>query len=244
MPVVVLREKLGRIVKEGLFNPALGEGFVVKRIVSVNVGLPRDVSWRGGTVRTGIFKEPVSERVALRRLNLAGDGQADLSVHGGPDKAVYAYPVENYDYWREQLPGKELPHGIFGENLTTEGLREEAVHIGDELRIGTARLVITQPRLPCFKLGIRFDDPSIIHQFVASGRPGMYLAVLEEGEVSTGDAVELVRADEHRLAVTDLFRLIVHDKTNTELMRLALRVHHLAAVWRQKFEGRLSQTSE
>jgi MOSC domain-containing protein YiiM len=211
-------------------------------IVSVNVGLPREVAWGNEVVRTGIFKQPIDGRVVLRRLNLEGDAQADLSVHGGPDKAVYTYPIEHYAYWREQLPGRELPHGIFGENLTLAGLTEDAVHIGDELRIGTARLVITQPRLPCFKLGIRFGDPTILARFLASNRPGIYLAVLEEGEIGAGDTVERVHEDENRLTVTELFRLMVHDKTNTELMRRALRVRHLAAILRKKFENRLAQT--
>ncbi len=214
------------------------------RIVSVNVGLPREIAWGSDVVSTGIFKEPIDGRVPLRRLNLEGDAQADLSVHGGPDKAVYAYPVENYDYWREQLPGRELPLGVFGENLTTEGLREDALHVGDELRVGTARLVVTQPRLPCYKLGIRFGDPGIIPRFLASNRPGFYLAVLEEGTVSPGDAVELLREEENRLSVTELLRLMVHDKTNTERMRQALCVRHLAAVLRKKFETRLGQTTE
>lgn len=208
-------------------------------IVSVNVGLPREVPWGNDVVRTGIFKAPIDGRVALRRLNLEGDAQADLSVHGGPDKAVYAYPIENYAYWREQLPGHESPFGIFGENLTLAGLTEDAVHIGDELRIGTAHLVITQPRLPCFKLGIRFGDPSIVPRFLASNRPGFYLAVLEEGEIGAGDAVECVHEDENRLTVTELLHLMVHDKTNIDLMRRALRVRHLAAILRKKFESRL-----
>ena len=220
----------------------LREDFVVMRIVSVNVGLPREIARGDDIVRTGIFKQPIVGRVVLRRLNLAGDAQADLSVHGGADKAVYAYPFENYAYWREQLPGRELPLGIFGENLTIEGLCEDAVHIGDELRIGTARLVLTQPRLPCFKLGIRFGDPDMVARFLAGNRPGFYLAVLEEGEVGTGDAVELVREDENRLTVTELFRLMVHDKTNVDLMRRALRVRHLAAVLRKKFESRLKES--
>lgn len=208
-------------------------------IASVNVGLPREITWGNEVVRTGIFKQPVDGRVVLRRLNLEGDAQADLSAHGGPDKAVYAYPAENYDYWREQLPGRELPIGIFGENLTLAGLTEDAACIGDELRIGTARLVITQPRLPCFKLGIRFDDPAIVPRFLASNRPGFYLAVLEEGEIAAGDAVERVHEDENRLTVVELLRLMIHDKTNLELMRRALRVRHLAAILRQKFESRL-----
>lgn len=210
-------------------------------IVSVNVGLPREVAWGNEVVRTGIFKQPIDGRVVLRRLNLDGDAQADLSVHGGPDKAVYAYPIEHYAYWRQQLPGRELPLGIFGENLTLAGLTEEAAHIGDELRIGTARLVITQPRLPCFKLGIRFGDPAILARFLASNRPGFYLAVLQEGEIGAGDLVERVHEDENRPTMTDLFRLMVHDKTNSELMRRALRVRHLAEALRKKFENRLAQ---
>ena len=208
-------------------------------IVSVNVGLPREVAWGNETVRTGIFKQPTGGRVVLRRLNLEGDAQADLSVHGGPDKAVYAYPIENYAYWREQLPGRDLPFGIFGENLTLAGLTEDAACIGDELRVGAARLVITQPRLPCFKLGIRFGDPSIISRFLASNRPGFYLAVLEEGDIAAGDSVERVHEDENRLTVVELLRLMVHDKTNVELMRRALSVRHLAAILRKKFESRV-----
>ncbi|MGH7171977.1 MAG: MOSC domain-containing protein [Gemmataceae bacterium] len=208
-------------------------------IVSVNAGLPREVARGNEVVRTGIFKQPIDGRVVLRRLNLEGDAQADPSVHGGPDKAVYAYPIEHYAYWREQLPGRELSLGIFGENLTLAGLTEDAAHIGDELRIGTARLVITQPRLPCFKLGIRFGDSAMVPRFLASNRPGFYLAVLEEGEIGAGDPVERVHEDENRLTVTELFLLMVHDKTNTELMRRALRVRHLAGILRKKFESRL-----
>ncbi len=220
------------------------EDFSVMRVVSVNVGLPREVQRGTDLVRTGIHKEPIRGRVAVRRHNLAGDGQADLSVHGGPDKAVYAYPIENYWYWSEQLPGRELPFGIFGENLTVEGLPEDAVHIGDELQLGSARLAVTQPRLPCFKLGIRFGDADMVPRFLASNRPGYYLAVLEEGDLGAGDAVEIVHRDENRLAVTELFRLMVHDKTNRELMQRALRVRHLAAVLRHKFESRLEESRQ
>lgn len=147
-----------------------GEERIVMRVVSVNVGRPCEIVWGKKVVRSGIFKEPVAGRRWLRRSNLDGDGQADLSVHGGLEKAVYAYPVENYDYWREQLPDQELPLGIFGENLTLAGLTEDAVYIGDALRIGTARLVVTQPRLPCYKLGIRVGDPAIVARFLASQR--------------------------------------------------------------------------
>ena len=141
------------------------------RVASVNVGMPREVEWDGRTVVTGIFKSPVATKRPVRRLSIDGDGQADLAVHGGPDKAVYAYPGEHYGFWGERL-GRELTPGIFGENLTTEGLLEDAVHIGDEFRIGTARLVVTQPRLPCFKLGIRFADPGMVKSFLQAGKRG------------------------------------------------------------------------
>src|SRR5947209_8442554 len=151
-------------------------------VVSVNVGTPKTRIWQGRYVSTAIFKDPVAGRVPLRRLNIDGDAQADLTVHGGPDKAVYAYPSEHYDYWREVLPGRDLPPGVFGENLTTEGLDERSVSIGDEFRVGSARLVVTQPRQPCFKLGLRFGDPAMVRRFVEAGRPGIYFAVAEEGE--------------------------------------------------------------
>jgi MOSC domain-containing protein YiiM len=192
-------------------------------------------------VTTGIFKAPVEGRVALRRHNLDGDAQADLSVHGGPDKAVYAYPVENYDYWRGELPGRELPPGSFGENLTVEGLTEDSVHIGDEFRVGTARLVVTQPRMPCYKLGLRFNDPEMVKRFLASRRPGFYLGVVEEGELGAGDPIERVREDENRVAVTEMLRLIVAGGTaiDADSLRRVLRVPALAAVWRQEFQERL-----
>src|SRR5262245_58207652 len=142
------------------------------RVVSVNVGLPRDVIWKGRTVTTSIFKEPVEGRVALRNLNFDGDRQADLSVHGGPMKAVYAYPVEHYDYWRGELPDMTLPFGMFGENLTIDGLVENAVNIGDRFRIGSAELMATGPRLPCYKLGIKFGRDDMVKRFAASGRTG------------------------------------------------------------------------
>jgi MOSC domain-containing protein YiiM len=208
------------------------------RVMSVNVGMPREVDRRGMKILTGIFKEPVASRLVVRRLNIEGDGQADLTVHGGPDKAVYAYPSEHYRPWREQL-GRELTPGMFGENLTTEGLLEDAVHIGDEFRVGTARLVVTQPRLPCFKLGIRFGDPGIVKSFVRTGKPGIYFAVMEEGEVAAGDPIERLAEDQNRITVTEMFRLVLdHNADPAELRRL-LDVPSLAAVWRQELEERL-----
>jgi MOSC domain-containing protein YiiM len=147
------------------------------KLLSVNVGLPREVSWKGKTVMTGIFKEPVQGRVMVRSLNLDGDGQADLTVHGGVDKAVYAYPVEHYDYWRQELPDTDLPWGMFGENLTIEGVLEQGVNIGDRFRMGTAAVMVTQPRMPCYKLGIKFGRTDIVKRFLDSQRSGFYFSV-------------------------------------------------------------------
>lgn len=183
------------------------------KLISVNVGLPREVSWKGKTVTTGIFKLPVAGRVALHRLNLEGDRQADLSVHGGVEKAVYAYPSEHYEHWQPELPKMELGWGSFGENFTTQGLLEDAVRIGDRFRIGSAEVVVTQPRLPCFKLGLRLSRPGFLKPFLKSRRSGFYFAVLEEGEVGAGDPFELlVRADEG-LSVTDSLRLSLQKAT-------------------------------
>jgi MOSC domain-containing protein YiiM len=209
------------------------------QVLSVNVGLPRDVPWQGTLVSTGIFKEPVAERIALRTLNLAGDAQADLTVHGGPDKAVYAYPSEHYDAW-EKRAGRQLPPGAFGENLTTEGLVEDRVHIGDEFRVGTARLVVTQPRMPCYKLGIRFGDPSMVKAFLKAGWPGIYFAVVEEGEVGPGDSIELVHMDPRRVTVVDMFALMFNRNASPDDLRRLLEVPALAAVWREEFQDRLS----
>lgn len=176
------------------------------RILSVNVGVPRKVSWNGGEVTTGIFKEPAAGRVILRRLNLDGDRQADLTVHGGVNKAVYVYPSEHYPYWQKQLPGVTLPWGMFGENLTTEGLREEETHIGDRFRIGSALLMVTQPRLPCFKLGLKFGRDDMPKRFLVSERTGFYLAVVEEGEIGAGDAIELEHRREKTVSVAELVR--------------------------------------
>jgi MOSC domain-containing protein YiiM len=176
------------------------------RLVSVNVGVPRKVSWNGGEVTTGILKEPVAGRVILRRLNLDGDRQADLTVHGGVNKAVYVYPSEHYPYWQKQLPGVTLPWGMFGENLTTKGLREEETHIGDRFRIGSALLMVTQPRLPCFKLGLKFGRNDMPKRFLVSQRMGFYLAVVEEGEIGAGDTIELEHRRERTVSVAELVR--------------------------------------
>jgi MOSC domain-containing protein YiiM len=171
------------------------------RLVAVNVGRPREVEWDGERVLTSIFKDTVPGRVRVARLGLDGDQQSDLEVHGGIDKAVYAYPSEHYAFWRKELPGMELPPGVFGENLTTEGLLEEALHIGDRIRAGSAEFIVTEPRMPCYKLAIRFGRPDIVKRFMRSGRTGFYLAVLKEGEVGAGDAIRLGEADPHRISI-------------------------------------------
>jgi MOSC domain-containing protein YiiM len=213
------------------------------RVISVNVGLPRPVSWKGRRIMTGIFKEPVEGRVRLRRHNLAGDGQADLSVHGGPEKAVYSYPSEHYPFWRRELELATLPWGAFGENLTTEGWWEDQVHIGDRFRIGTAELVVTQPRTPCFKLALRFDRDDIIERFLESGRPGIYFAIAQEGEIGAGDAMERVHEDESRVTVTDVVQLYLERKgpSDPELLRRAVGVEALAEGWREHFRKRLGE---
>jgi len=209
------------------------------RIVSVNVGLPRAVTWRGKTVTTAIFKEPIAGRVALRSLNLDGDRQADLTVHGGREKAVYAYPVEHYRYWRTELADAALPYGAFGENLTTEGLREHAVHVGDRFRVGSAELLLTQPRLPCYKLGIRFGRADMVKRFLASGRTGFYFAVLREGEVGAGDVIQLLARDELGVSIAEVTRLYVGEHPDHEALRRAIRVPALPASWRAHFLERL-----
>jgi MOSC domain-containing protein YiiM len=219
------------------------QGVKGMRLVSVNVGLPRDVTWKGRTVTTGIFKEPLEGRVALRTLNLQGDRQADLSVHGGPSKAIYAYPAEHYDYWRAELADRALSWGMFGENFTTEGLREDGVRIGDRFKIGSAELMATEPRLPCYKLAIKFGRDDIIKRFLESGRTGFYFAVLREGEVEAGDTIELTQPDENDVSVADITRLYVRDKYDLESVRRALKVKALPDSWREYFQRRLDKVS-
>jgi MOSC domain-containing protein YiiM len=165
------------------------------KLLSVNVGLPREIEWKERIVRTSIFKAPVTGRVRVAKLNLEGDQQSDLTVHGGVDRAAYAYPSEHYPFWRREFPGMDFPWGVFGENFTTEGLLEETFHIGDRLRIGSAEFMVTQPRMPCFKLGIRFNRSDMVKRFLQSGRTGFYFAVLKEGEVAAGDSIELLESD-------------------------------------------------
>lgn len=210
------------------------------KLISVNVGRPRPVPHEGRVVSTGIFKEPVAGPVLLRRLNLDGDGQADLRVHGGADKAVYAYPYEHYAFWEAELGRKDFSHGQFGENFTITGWLEDVVCIGDEFRIGTARVQVTQPRSPCFKLGIRMHDGQFPARFAAANRTGFYLRVLREGRVSAGDAIERVAHDADSMNVRDVFRLRHDCGTRAEYERAA-RLPGLSLSWRAAFEKRLAE---
>ena len=210
------------------------------KLLSVNVSLPREVEWNRRTIRTSIFKAPVSGRVQVRKLNLDGDEQSDLTVHGGVDKAVYVYPSEHYTFWRNELPSADLGWGAFGENLTTEGaLEDKAVRIGDRFRVGSAEFVVTQPRMPCFKLGIRFGRADIIKRFLHSGRNGFYFAVAKEGDVAAGDSIELLGRDENGVTVADIVELYAADAAKQDLLQ---RVSELAALpenWRAYFRKRL-----
>ncbi len=197
------------------------------------------MQWRGKTVTTSIFKAPVAGRIRVNRLNLAGDEQSDLTVHGGVDKAVYVYPSEHYAYWREQLPDFPLPWGAFGENFTTDGLFEKDTRIGDRLRIGTAEFSVTQPRMPCFKLSIRFDRADMVKRFLQSGRSGFYLKVVQEGEVAAGDSVTFVARDEHGITVADVASLYTADGANQDLLRRASELATLPEGWRDYFRRRL-----
>jgi MOSC domain-containing protein YiiM len=208
------------------------------RVVSVNVGMPRQVLSNGATVLTGIFKQPVSGAVTIRRLNLDGDQQADLSVHGGAEKAVYAYPAEHYEYWQHELPDVPFSWGRFGENLTTDGLREDTVYIGDCWKIGSAVLTVTQPRLPCYKLALRFDRDDMPKRFLASGRTGFYFSVLEEGEVRAGSEIEPVSQDPRRVSVADVVRLYLGQVSHPDLLQRALQVPALPANWKAELQGR------
>jgi MOSC domain-containing protein YiiM len=209
------------------------------KLLSISVGLPRDIEWRGKTVRTSIFKSPVPGPARVRRLNIDGDQQSDLTVHGGAEKAVYAYPSEHYAFWREELPGMDFPWGAFGENFTTEGLLEGSVRIGDRLRVGPAEFVVTQPRMPCYKLGIRFGRPDMVKRFHDARRNGFYLAVLQEGEVTAGDSFELIARDEHGVTVADVVALYAADAANQDLLRRASELPALPEGWREYFRKRL-----
>jgi MOSC domain-containing protein YiiM len=211
-------------------------------LISLNTGLPREVTWHGQLVTTGIYKQPVEGRVALRKLNLDGDRQADLTVHGGEYKAVYCYPVEHYDYWKRKLPGRDLPMAIFGENFTTDGLQEDSIHLGDQLAVGSAEMVVTQPRLPCYKLGLRFQSDDMVKRFLASRRTGFYLAVTREGQVGAGDEIEVFARDPNAVSVSEITRLYLakrYGSADLTSLRRALQVAALPESWKAYFRERL-----
>jgi MOSC domain-containing protein YiiM len=218
------------------------------KLLSVNVGVPREVQWHGRIATTAIFKHPVEGRIALRWLNLDGDRQADLSVHGGEDKAVYCYPLSHYSYWKRTLPGKELAIGMFGENFTIasdNGERDEdehSIHIGDEFSVGSAAVTVTQPRLPCYKLGIRFQSDDMVKRFLASGRTGFYLKVTKEGEVGAGDAMTPIARDPHGVTVAEILRLYVaktYSDADVAAVQRVLQANALTESWKEHFRERL-----
>ena len=213
------------------------------KVLSVNVGLPRNVLFNGQIITTAIFKDPVNGPIILRKLNLDGDKQADLTVHGGIDKAVYSYPEEHYYYWRKQFPNMDLGWGMFGENFTTEGLLEDAVNVGDQFQIGSAKLVATQPRMPCYKLGVRFGRMDVIRKFMTSGRPGIYFKVLTEGEIKTGDKIKLIKRDKNNVTVKDIVTLYItrNNTDNIETMRRATKIRDLPEGWRSEFQQKIEQ---
>ncbi len=221
------------------------------KLVSVNTGMPREVKWHGRIVTTGIFKEPVGGRVALRKLNLDGDRQADLTVHGGEHKAVYSYSLAHYDFWKKDLPGRELPMGMFGENFTIDdcgkGSAEDSVHLGDRFSVGTAEVVVTQPRLPCYKLGVRFGSDDMVKRFLASGRTGFYVAVVREGEVGVGDEMKVIARETNSVAVSEITNLYVakrYGEAEINAVRRALRVQELPESWKEYFRERIGQAGD
>ncbi len=211
------------------------------KLVSVSVARPRLVLYKGATINTGIFKQPVHGRIALRTLNLDGDQQADLTVHGGPYKAVYAYPSEHYDYWRQELPEMELPWGIFGENFRTEGLGEDEVHVGDCFRVGSSTVMVRQPRMPCYKLAARFQRDDILERFLRSGRSGFYFSVEQEGEVGEGDSIELISPNHPGITIAEMNRLFVREKYNRALLQKAIGTAAMPETWREYFLPRLNR---
>lgn len=214
------------------------------KVISIQVGLPQVVMTKNeNIVTTGIFKESIGERrVKVNQLNLEGDAQADLTVHGGWSKSVYVYPAEHYEFWRKELPDQELPYGVFGENLTVDGMIEKEIFIGDEIEIGTARFAVTEPRMPCYKLGIRFGRADIIKRFMQSLRSGFYLTVLRPGEIGAGDEIKFLRRDENHVSVTDIVRLITKEKNDSALIERTLRLETLPDHWKEEFAARLGNS--
>jgi len=213
------------------------------RLLSVNVGLPRDIEWKGRTVHTGIWKEPVRGRCRVRRLNLDGDGQGDLGGHGGEQRAIFVYQIESYRYWQEQMKRTDFVHGQFGENFTIEGLADDAACIGDRYRIGTALFEITAPRVTCYRVGIRMNEPRMPALLTGSGRPGFYFRVLQEGEVGAGDEIVKVGEAAERMTVAEINALLYSPNHPRDRLERALRIGALSPGWRSSFEALLQGNS-
>src|ERR1700741_1425637 len=211
------------------------------RLLSVNVGLPRDIEWKGRTVPTGIWKYPVHGRCRVGRLNLEGDGQGDLAGHGGEQRAVFVYQIESYRYWQGQLKRTDSVYGQFGENFTIEGLPDDAVCIGDRYQIGSALFEVTQPRVTCYRVGIRMNEPRMPALLTASGRPGFYFRVLQEGEVGSGDEILKIGEAKERMTVAEINALLYSPNHARHLLERALRIEALSPGWRASFEALLSQ---
>lgn len=211
------------------------------KLISLNVARPRLVVYQGATINTGIFKQPVQGPIPLRTLNLDGDRQADLSVHGGPNKAVYAYPAEHYPYWRKELPEADLPWGAFGENFTTTGIFEDDLHVGDRLQVGSSILMVRQPRMPCYKLAAKFQRDDMIRRFLVSGRSGFYFSVEQEGTVAAEDSFELLTRNRDGITISEMNRLFVREKYNQSLLRKAIQTAALPEDWRDYFAERLER---
>jgi MOSC domain-containing protein YiiM len=212
-------------------------------IVSLNVSRPQLVVYKGATINTGIFKKPVPGRIQLRTLNLDGDRQADLSVHGGPHKAVYAYPSEHYPYWRQELPGTQMPWGMFGENFTTAGLAEDELHVGDRLQVGSSIVMVRQPRTPCYKLAAKFQRDDMLERFLVSGRSGFYFSVEQTGSVAVGDAFKLLHREYDGITISEMNRLLSQDRYNQDLLRKAIETVALPEDWREYFSERVRRSS-
>jgi MOSC domain-containing protein YiiM len=210
------------------------------KLISLNVGRPRLIVYNGTTIDTGIFKNPVSAPIQLRTLNLDGDRQADLTVHGGPYKAVYAYPSEHYPFWRNELPELEFPSGMFGENFTTSGLSEDELHVGDRFQIGSSIIMVRQPRMPCYKLAAKFRRDDIIDRFLVSGRSGFYFSVEQEGQVAPGDSFELLSREQQGITIAEMNQIIVADRYNRDLLEKALNTSALPESWQQYFARRVN----
>jgi MOSC domain-containing protein YiiM len=216
------------------------------KLLSLSVGLPREVTWHNRPVTTGIFKEPVSGRLALRKLNLDGDRQADLSVHGGEFKAVYCYPSEHYADWKKELADRDFPTAVFGENFTTEGLFEDSLYLGDSFRVGSAEVVVTQPRLPCYKLGVRFGDDQMVKRFLAAKRSGFYLAVTKQGEVAAGDEIIPLSREPRAVPVSEITRLFLTKSYTTADIATIDRLNKIPAVpddWKSYFAERVAESN-